>query len=83
MLVLSRKLNESIMIGDQVEIMVLEIRDNYVKLGIKAPREVSVHRQEVHQEILEENQRARQLGPNAQVDTAAQALRKLKKQPEK
>jgi carbon storage regulator len=51
MLVLSRKSNESLMIGDNIEIVVLEIREGNVKLGIKAPREVSVHRQEVYNEI--------------------------------
>ncbi len=51
MLVLSRKSNESLMIGDNIEIIVLEIREGNVKLGIKAPREVSVHRQEVYNEI--------------------------------
>lgn len=79
MLVLSRKLNESIMIGDEIEVRVLEIRDNFVKLGIKAPRDVSVHRQEVHEEISRENQRARQHPPAQQLDRAAQAVRKLQK----
>jgi carbon storage regulator len=47
MLVLSRKKNESIMIGDIVKIVVVEIRGDKVRLGIEAPKEVSVHRQEV------------------------------------
>lgn len=75
MLVLTRKLNESIVIGDSIEVMVLEIRDNHVKLGIKAPRDVSVHRQEVYQDIREENLRARTSDPPA-LDSAAKALRK-------
>ena len=41
MLVLSRKLNESVMIGDDVEVIVLDVREGVVKLGIKAPREIS------------------------------------------
>lgn len=79
MLVLSRKLNESIVIGDNIEIMVLEIRDNFVKLGIKAPRDVSVHRLEVHEEILRENQRASQQPQPSELNRAAEALRKRKK----
>lgn len=51
MLVLSRKNNESIMIGDNIEVVVLEIRDGNVKLGINAPREVSVHRTEVFNQL--------------------------------
>ena len=55
MLVLSRKLNESIMIGDQIEIVVLDVREGSVRLGIKAPRDVSIHRQEVYAEIRQQN----------------------------
>ncbi|MBC7476263.1 MAG: carbon storage regulator CsrA [Candidatus Sericytochromatia bacterium] len=51
MLVLSRKSNESLMIGDNIEIVILEIKEGNVKLGIKAPREISVHRNEVYNEI--------------------------------
>lgn len=76
MLVLTRKLNESIMIGDQIEVMVLEIREGHVKLGIKAPRDVSVHRQEVFAEIRAENLRARTSAPPASLDAAARNLRK-------
>ena len=79
MLVLSRKINESIMIGDQVEIKVLEIRDNHIKLGIIAPKNVSIHRQEVFAEIRDENVRAaRQDRPLPSLDSASQALRKKK-----
>ncbi len=84
MLVLSRKINESIMIGDQIEIKVLEIRDNHIKLGIIAPRNVSIHRQEVFAEIREENLRAaRQDQPLPSLESASQALRKTKLQPPK
>lgn len=51
MLVLSRKPNESLVIGDNIEVIVLEVRDGNVKLGINAPKEVSVHRNEVYDEI--------------------------------
>ncbi len=51
MLVLSRKKNESIIINDDIEITVVEIRGDKVRLGIVAPKDVSVHREEVYQAI--------------------------------
>lgn len=51
MLVLSRKRNESIMIGDGVKIVVVDIRGDKVRLGIEAPKEIPVHRQEVYDAI--------------------------------
>lgn len=58
MLVLTRKEDESIMIGDEIEVKILDIKENQVKVGIVAPREVTVHRQEVYQAIQEENAQA-------------------------
>ena len=58
MLVLSRKLNQSIMIGDDVEIVVVSVDRDQVKLGIKAPREIAVHRSEVYLEIKRANESA-------------------------
>jgi len=55
MLVLARRLNESIMIGDDIEVVVIYIKGDQVKLGIKAPRKVTVHRKEIYQEIKQEN----------------------------
>jgi carbon storage regulator len=55
MLVLARRLNESIMIGDDIEVVVIDIKGDQVKLGIKAPRKVTVHRKEIYQEIKQEN----------------------------
>jgi carbon storage regulator len=55
MLVLTRKTNESIMIGDQVEIVIVDIHGDQVKVGIRAPREVAVHRKEVYDEIKKAN----------------------------
>ncbi len=52
MLVLSRKKNESIIINDDVKIVVVEIRGDKVRLGIEAPKEVPVHRNEVYEAIL-------------------------------
>lgn len=51
MLILTRKTGESLLVGDDVEITVLSIRGNQVKLGVKAPQEISVHRQEIYQRI--------------------------------
>ena len=56
MLVLSRKKNESIVIGDDVTIIVVEIRGDNVRLGIEAPREVPVHRREVYDAIHRQEQ---------------------------
>jgi carbon storage regulator len=58
MLVLTRKLNESIMVGDNVKITIVDVKGDQVKLGITAPREVAVHREEVYREIQKENQLA-------------------------
>lgn len=55
MLVLSRKSNESIIIGAEIKVTVLEVRGDQVRLGISAPRDVTVHREEVHAEIQREN----------------------------
>jgi len=58
MLVLSRGPEEAIVIGDQVEVRILEVRGDRVRLGIVAPTEVSVHRKEVYLSIQEENRAA-------------------------
>lgn len=56
MLVLSRRLGETLIIGDDVKITVLGISGNQVRLGIAAPKEVSVHREEVYRRIQDEIQ---------------------------
>lgn len=58
MLVLTRKENESIMIGNDIEVKVLDVKDNQVKIGIVAPRAVAVHRREVYLAIQAENAQA-------------------------
>ena len=58
MLVLTRKLGENIRIGDSVKITVLEVRSGQVKLGIEAPPEVKVHREEIYARIQEENRKS-------------------------
>lgn len=63
MLVLSRKLEESIMIGDEIEIKVISVQGDTIKLGITAPKTIPVHRKEVYVEIEEENIRAAGASP--------------------
>ena len=58
MLVLTRRVGESILIGDEIVVTVLELNRDQVRIGIRAPRSVTVHREEVYQEILLSNQAA-------------------------
>lgn len=60
MLILTRKLGESIKIGDDINITLLDIKGKYIRIGIEAPRDVAVHRQEVYQLIQEQNIEAAQ-----------------------
>lgn len=55
MLVLTRKEDESIMIGHDIEVKVLDVKEKQVKLGIVAPRSVAVHRLEIYEAIMKEN----------------------------
>jgi carbon storage regulator len=64
MLVLSRQRDESIMIGDTIVVTIVDIRGDKVRLGINAPSEVPVHRQEVYEAIQRENIRASRLEPS-------------------
>jgi carbon storage regulator len=68
MLVLSRQRDETIMIGDDVEITVVDIRGDKVRLGISAPRNIQVHRKEVYDAIRRENQQAAGLKPSDMSD---------------
>ncbi len=51
MLILTRKTGESLLVGDDVEITVLSVRGSQVKLGVNAPKDIAVHRQEIYQKI--------------------------------
>lgn len=75
MLVLSRQRDEAIMIGDEVEITVVDIRGDKVRLGITAPRHIQVHRKEVYEAIKRENEQAAKLQP----DDVASVVEKKKK----
>ncbi len=63
MLVLSRHRDESIMIGDEIVVTIVDIRGDKVRLGIEAPQDIPVHRQEVYEAIKRENQKAGQIQP--------------------
>lgn len=67
MLVLARKKDESIIVGDDIEITVIDIQGDQVKIGIAAPKNVSIHRKEVFVEIKEENMKAANI-PNIPLD---------------
>ena len=68
MLVLSRQRDETIMIGDDVQITVVDIRGDKVRLGITAPRSIQVHRKEVYDAIQRENREAAKLRPRDVAD---------------
>ncbi len=58
MLALSRKANESIIIGNDIEVTILEVKGEQVKIGINAPKSIPVYREEVYQQIKESNKEA-------------------------
>ncbi|MBD8071399.1 carbon storage regulator CsrA [Bacillus sp. PS06] len=77
MLVLTRKKNESIQIGDNIEITVLSISGDQIKLGINAPKNVEIHRKEIYLSIQDENNQA----TNASLDLLTQLNAKMKLKP--
>jgi carbon storage regulator len=54
MLILTRRVGETVVIGDEVQVTVLGVKGNQVRLGVNAPRDVSVHRQEIYERIRDE-----------------------------
>ncbi|HHU70657.1 MAG TPA: carbon storage regulator CsrA [Clostridiales bacterium] len=58
MLALSRKINESIMIGNEIEITILEVKGDQVKIGINAPKSIPIYRKELYLQIQESNKEA-------------------------
>ncbi|MBN2138952.1 MAG: carbon storage regulator CsrA [Sedimentisphaerales bacterium] len=87
MLVLSRQRDESIMIGDDVEITIVDVRGDKVRLGITAPREIPVHRREIYDTIQREKAAAEQAGetPSEEAGKAVKAKpeKVAQEQPEK
>jgi carbon storage regulator len=77
MLVLTRRAGESVMIGDDVVITVLEARGDVIRLGIQAPRDVQVHREEVYRELQEANRAAA-----SPTEDAVHALAKMLEKPD-
>ncbi|HEY8339566.1 MAG TPA: carbon storage regulator CsrA [Egibacteraceae bacterium] len=73
MLVLTRRSGESIVIGSEIVVTVLEVRNDQVRIGISAPRSVQVHREEVYRQVEKENTAA-----VASADRAAALLRRRK-----
>lgn len=67
MLVLSRKKGQSIVIGNDIEISIIDIQGEQVRLGINAPKNVAVHRKEVFEEIIKENREAATVDINPDV----------------
>ena len=60
MLILTRKKGESIIINENIEINILELSDGKVKIGIEAPKNISIHRKEIYLQIQEENKQAKE-----------------------
>lgn len=77
MLILTRKKEESIVIGDNVEVKVLEINDGKVKLGIEAPKNIDIIRKELYENIQEENKKASEI--NINLDMLKEIIKKDKK----
>ncbi len=74
MLILTRKLGESITIGDDIKITILGVRGRQVRLGIIAPQKVTIHREEIYFKIQEENKKA----ADSMLDDVSQIARMMK-----
>ena len=76
MLVLTRKLGESIAIDDHIKIIVVQIKGKQVRLGIKAPKETKIHREEVYQAIQDQNKSASESSPESLLDLSKELNKK-------
>ncbi len=61
MLILTRRVGETLMVGDDVTVTVLGVKGNQVRIGVNAPKDVSVHREEIYQRIQKEKADAKQI----------------------
>ena len=82
MLVLTRKVDECINIGDDIVVRVIDANQGNVRLGIEAPRNVSIYRQEIYEKIQEQNRLASK-GMSSEISSAAEILRSKGLQEEK
>ena len=79
MLILTRKLGESITIGNEIKVTILESQGKQVKLGIIAPATVKVHREEIYEKIQEENQKAATVSKHDLIEIAQKWRKGVKK----
>lgn len=73
MLILNRKIGESIILGDNIEVTILDIQDGKIKIGIEAPKDVTILRKEVYDQVIEENKKS------LEIDEAIEILEMIKK----
>ncbi|OSM02400.1 carbon storage regulator CsrA [Magnetofaba australis] len=74
MLILTRRVGESLQIGDDIKVTLLGIKGNQVRIGIDAPRDVEVHREEIYDKIRRETRKANRRMPEDVLDEASRLL---------